>query len=479
MASVPVTASQKSSLVTKAKLNSGSNIWTSPAVKPIASPVVKPVVKLVASNVAKPVVSTVDKSIDKSQMAAKVEKHVVKPTVPITLSVSTKKPTSQSTEELESDVTAREADPDGSPVPVEISQIRLNHIKPFYQFIKGVYSGQTNYALYDAVIEPGSRRIYVSLVQNNIGNDPSLTPYKWKSTQRCITVDNIIMNVSPIISVDSNVQHYALVDVELCDGLVGPVLSICIMHASYRKHHRHFHSYLQLGCFRHVREYTKSGLLWWAHKTRKKTHKILWLLGKLPNITLPKNMIEKFDQYKHFLEVSFPDITFLYDDVHADYVMLDNMLREHNLPCLRYDRTNPSRYRQWKCTRDIMRGAFRMVDKTSNSMEETDMYRRIRDRWNFYFEFDSKQNDTKDMTFVPIPVSTDTKSEAIDTKSKEKEMTKPTKNANNVVKTTKTQVKSESEFEIDPMYKIEHYPLFDVWNHYQLLFDVEDLRFVS
>lgn len=361
------------------------------------------------------------------------------------------------------------------------------------------YKHDYPYTLYQFVIDPQTYYIYGSLIECNIGNHPSSCPDKWIITGKLIDSEQCNRNLPFIITttttttskskfksttipqelkfvLDTSIQHYAWMDVELCDAEYGPILSIGMMHASYHGYKRHFHSYRQITCFRKIEEYTVDGLNFWKKKSVNSAHQILYAEGlkseHAKSFCSANEMIHRFYRYKELLEFTIPNITFLYDDPHADYVMVNQALNnyrdelqpEFRMKSLRVNLADPKRYRQWKCSRDIKRSMFRILyhliphsnDKKFESFEEKDMDRYIRETWQQYFHL--KRVNKDECSLSPPETTTATTTNTLLTKSR-------------------TIATMKSEFDIKEFENgMEHLPKIDCWKGFHLFFDLEDLR---
>jgi len=310
-----------------------------------------------------------------------------------------------------------------------------------------LYMPTVNYQLRNVVVvpqpsNPSNGDVFVSLRDDNLNHWPPKSPNHWilkggndvKKVTNAMGGGNggnggklaLAVDSAPILSVPLQVttrpvpcqgEHYALLDVELCNYSSGPVLALGIIHASYYQHTRSFHSYYYGACERTRADYTTEGLKFWAQKLERgdggeckninESHRMMTLSGAGRS---ESEMIYEFLAYQHHLRSNIKNITYMYDDPHADFTCVDSILMTMKYGSLQKQTGDNTLYTPWKCARDIMRGGFRMLTGTHSCMEEPDLYRLIAERWNQDFEYDAeslKLVRSKAPSAMPPPPSSD------------------------------------------------------------------------
>jgi hypothetical protein len=239
----------------------------------------------------------------------------------------------------------------------------------------------TTYDVYDIVYIANTVlseiRVYASLIPHNIGNDPRTSVY-W------IEVNRKRANPLPfhmLRASDQASQHYAAIDVELCNPYTGPIFSIGMIHGSYSSHRFIFHSHLQVSCHQAASVYNVQGNKFW--KKHVEAHRQLYEESRT---TTEAEMARLIYRYKCHLEYCIPNITFLYDDPYSDHEALNQLLQRHTFPKMTLDFPSGG-YKQWKCSRDIIRSTIRAMTSRFACMEEADITGFIKRIWSQYFYF--------------------------------------------------------------------------------------------
>lgn len=404
---------------------------------------------------------------------------------------------------------------------ITIDSLNIHHsFTTVYQSrFKGEFLATTTYNICEVVRYESY--FYVSLSCKNAGNIPSLAEnaHLWMPTEHGLYVVKLPRKLKYTFPQDPDHLHFAKVDTELCEYDQGPILAIGIMHASYRKYKHYFHSYSMNACDRSWQEYTSEGLRFWANPGHQPAHNYLFKVGK--GLSLDK-ILREFLIYKYMLESIIPHITFLYDDPHADFHMIDQALQSCKLPGLQRDHLGD--YNPWKCCRDLIQGSFRILAKEKEfiSFQEVDIDRVITKKWSEHFVYkganvadvakstnvnvakstnanvvksttdmakstnDSKipnvmnvVNEAKSANVVAHTVNVAGTSIEVDMVKSDSVLDKPisvAKIINNKPLVEKIPVTQQFEFDLGVFEKMEHLPVADLSKSFRRLFKVEDLR---
>lgn len=154
-------------------------------------------------------------------------------------------------------------------------------------------------------------------------------------------------------------QHYAAVDAELCDYSSGPMLAYGVVHASYECYRHTYHDYQLVCCDVDKNKFqtTDSTLFW---NERVDVARILVATGA--GIYEGAMVMDVVD-YIRDLQFVIPSITFLFDDPHADFAILDQLSVRYKCGTLLKSAVTKQYLPSWKCSRDMIRAAYRMISK--------------------------------------------------------------------------------------------------------------------
>lgn len=168
------------------------------------------------------------------------------------------------------------------------------------------------------------------------------------------------------------------IDVESNNPSRGPLRVCAFVLLSYRNLFQYeVIDRIQFIVERRPDEYDEDGRLFWKEKAISIDH----YFDHPTTVRLtPPEAARHIRAYLEHCWATVPRLAILIDEPQTDHALLYEFLKQHGLPPMCYD-AKGSYKRNVHVTRDLMRGAFSMIDSRFINLEESDMYLYIHRYW--------------------------------------------------------------------------------------------------
>jgi hypothetical protein len=180
--------------------------------------------------------------------------------------------------------------------------------------------------------------------------------------------------IAAMADADSNAL---MIDVESCNPSVGPVRAIAFVLMAYKRFHHEIIDRVQIVVQRNASDYTDEGLKFWKEIARpiddylnhSTTHKVD-----------PATAAQLVRSYLDHCWATVPRLAILIDEPQTDHALLYAFLKEYGLRPV--CRSADGGYKPLvHVSRDLMRGAYSMIDPRYVDLDEKDMYLAIHRYW--------------------------------------------------------------------------------------------------